>query len=64
MRKFIDQLTFYIMMFNSIVIVITVIRTFKIGYSQKLLTYGGANLIIFVILLLVRNGRLFAEKGK
>ena len=55
MRKFIDHITFYVMMFNSIVVVIVVVRAFNIGYNQKLLAYGLVNFIIFVLLLIVRK---------
>ena len=53
MKKLIDEIIFYAIMFSSIVVVTIAGRTINVGPEKNLIIYGGINLIILIILVII-----------
>lgn len=57
MRKSFDELLFYVMIFNVIVLFIVIVRAINFGYERTLAIYGGINFIVLVTLYFKRKKR-------
>ncbi len=55
MKKTIDEVVFYGMLFTAIAAVVSIIRTINLGYERGVALYGAICLLIFILLLFVKK---------